>query len=86
MTYKEFSENLNKRVQKKKKRDRLIAFLLFEASWSCVPFVGMLLGMICLQSFWGHYIVVKVLWIFTALVGVATVWVIINDVRAEMSE
>lgn len=86
MTYKEFSEMLNKRVQKKKRRERLIAFILYELSWSLVPFVGMVIGSAILQAFWGQYSLVKVIWILTAIVGAFTVWGVIADVRAEMSE
>jgi len=86
MTYKEFSETLNKRVEKKRRKDKLISYLLFEVSWMIMPFVCMVLGMICLQAMWGQYAFTKVLWILTAVVGAFTAWGVVGDVRAEMEE
>ena len=86
MTYKELSERIQARVEKKKKRDRLISHLLFETSWQFFPAVCMIIGMICLQSFWGQYTFTKVLWVFAGIVFIATMWYAIDDIRIDMEE
>lgn len=86
MTYKEFSKALEKRVQKKKRKDRLIAYLLFEGIWELIPALGTLGGNILLQVFWGQYTFTKVLWAFTTIVVVANVWYFVDTIRAEMED
>ncbi len=84
MTYKELSSRIQARVEKKKRRERFISHLLFETSWQIFPAVCMVVGMICLQSFWGQYMLVKVLWAITSIVCAATVWYAAGDCRAAL--
>ena len=51
-----------------------------------MPVLGMVIGMICLQAFWGHYALVKAMWILTAVFAAFMIWGVVGDVRAEMEE
>ena len=86
MTYKEFSETLEKRVQKKKRRDRLISYLLFDGIWALIPAIGMIAGNALLQVCWGQYALVKVLWILTTIISVANIWYVFDRAKAEMED